>query len=79
MEICPDTKAIEHPAFIDLIITLRKLEIRDKSFPDVITPEKRHAFKKFKIVERCVKAWAQKLLNTEQCRETIFIDCIRFY
>ena len=43
---------------------------------DVISTAKKHTVKKFEIVEKYVEAWAQKLLNTEQCKALAFIDCM---
>lgn len=35
-----------------------------------------HTIKKFELIERYVKSWAQKLMNTESCNGIIFIDCM---
>lgn len=35
-----------------------------------------HTIKKFELIEEYVKAWAQKLLNYQECNGIVFIDCM---
>jgi len=35
-----------------------------------------HTIKKFELIEEYVKAWAQKLLNYQDCSGIVFIDCM---
>ena len=35
-----------------------------------------HTVKKFELIEEYVKAWAQKLLNYQECSGIVFIDCM---
>ncbi|HBP26332.1 MAG TPA: hypothetical protein DD618_05205 [Acholeplasmatales bacterium] len=35
-----------------------------------------HTIKKFELIEKYTKAWAEKLLNYEKCNGIVFIDCM---
>ena len=43
---------------------------------EIIGLAKPHSIKKFELIEKYVKTWAQKLLNTPQCKRIVFIDCM---
>lgn len=37
---------------------------------------KYHSIKKFELIEKYVKAWAEILMLNKQCRTLVFIDCM---
>ncbi len=41
--------------------------------PEIAHP---HTIKKFDLIEKYIKSWAQKLMNTQSCNGIIFIDCM---
>ena len=42
----------------------------------VIDTAKYHSIKKFELIERYVKAWAEILMLNEHCNTLVFIDCM---
>ena len=42
----------------------------------VIDTAKYHSIKKFELIERYVKAWAEILMLNEHCKTLVFIDCM---
>lgn len=47
-----------------------------KKSEEIISEASPHTIKKFNLIEEYVKAWAPKLLNTSNCYELVFIDCM---
>ena len=47
-----------------------------KKSEEIIREASPHTIKKFNLIEEYVKAWAPKLLNTSNCYELVFIDCM---
>lgn len=43
---------------------------------EIISRASPHTIKKFELIEKYVKAWTQKLLNTAYCSGIVFIDCM---
>ena len=43
---------------------------------EIIKKANPHTIKKFQLIERYVKEWAQKLLNYSNCQQLVFIDCM---
>ena len=43
---------------------------------DIISLANPHTIKKFELIEKYVKAWAQKLLFNDKCKNLVFIDCM---
>lgn len=47
-----------------------------KNSDEIISRASLHTIKKFNLIEKYVKSWAQKLLNTPYCSGIVFIDCM---
>lgn len=47
-----------------------------KNTDKIISEISSHTIKKFEIIEHYVKSWAPKLLNNNNCKKIIFIDCM---
>lgn len=43
---------------------------------NVVSMAKPHTIKKFELIEKYVKEWAQKLCNNAYCNNLVFIDCM---
>ena len=46
------------------------------NYDKVIDTAKYHSIKKFELIERYVKAWAEILMLNEHCNTLVFIDCM---
>ena len=46
---------------------------KKKDLIDVAHP---HTIRKFELIEKYIKAWAQKLLQNKNCNSIVFIDCM---
>jgi three-Cys-motif partner protein len=42
----------------------------------IITEAKPHTIRKFELIEKYIKSWAQKLIHNPKCNGLIFIDCM---
>lgn len=43
---------------------------------DIIDVAHPHTIRKFELIEKYIKAWAQKLLQNKNCNSIVFIDCM---
>lgn len=50
--------------------------VKKMSSDEIIGRANPHTVKKFELIEKYVKAWAQKLLNNQYCNGIVFIDCM---
>lgn len=49
--------------------------VKKKDLIDVAHP---HTIRKFELIEKYIKSWAQKLMLNDNCNSIVFIDCMLY-